>query len=179
MPYTCKCGKACDLGAALDALAAEQMGRAGMFVYACYACGEKTEACLGAGRVEFGYSYWAGGMHWNAMQEVRLRGLKITRSDPDDIDVVLGDRQWHFGIRQLSRERVVVFQQAFAVGQRLGDLDFAQWNVAVTSVERRGNRLEPHAELLLAADDFITLAGPSPALVRAWHYLNDGKSRQR
>ena len=179
MSFICKCGKNFDLVAALDAMAADQIGSSGMFLHTCASCGESSEGRLRPGRVEFGYNYWAGSLHWEAMAEIRLRGLKVRASEPDDLEIVLGKRRWRFGIRTVSRERYIVLERAFAVGRRLGELDFAQWNVAVAGIERGPDHHEPAADFVIAAGDFLTLTGPRPALIRAWHYINDGRPKRR
>lgn len=179
MPYTCSCGRKFDLAAALNALPPDGMGSSAMLVPKCAGCGESIEMRLRSGSFDVGYSYWGGSMHFETIAKIRVPKLRITPSDPDDLEVVLGDRHWHFGIRQLSHRRFVIFAQAFANGRRLGDIDFAQWNVIVTGVDRAEQAIAASPELVLAAGDFVHLAGPEPALVRAWHYLNDGKSRNR
>ncbi len=178
MAYTCKCGQDFDLVAFLDALPPGQMGSSGMFGHACSRCGERFEGRLRGGGFDVGYTYWAGSMHFETVQQVRVAGLKLTRSEPDDLKVVIGSRHWHFGIRHPSAKRFVIFDQAFANGKRIGELDFAQWNVSVTEIEREAARLPPGPDVVLAAGDFLCLVGPEPALNRAWHYLNDGKSKK-
>lgn len=148
-----------------------------MFVHACV-CGRKDEIRLGSGRFEVGYTYFGGSMHFDPVHTVRVAGLRITPSDPDDLEVVIGDRHWHFGIHHVSHQRFVVFARAFAAGKRLGDLNFQPWGVSVERVERGTGKLEPEPNLVVAAGDFLHLAGPQPALIRAWHYLNDGRPRQ-
>lgn len=179
MPYTCKCGTGFDLVAALDAQPADHVGSEGAFFHRCAGCGEGIEGRLRSGRVELGYSYWAGSMHFEAMCEIRFRDLKVTASDPDDLDVVLGERRWHFGIRHVGRKRMIVLSQAFAAGKRLGELDFAQWNVTLEQVERGTERVNPAAELVIAAGDFLTVTGPGPALIHVWQYLNNGRPKGR
>jgi len=177
MPSICDCGQKLDLIAALDALPTDGMGRSGMFVHSCSGCGQKIEVRLRNGKLEVGYSYFGGSMHFEVMRETRVTGLKITRSDPDDLDVGIGTRRWHFGIRHISRLRFVVLPQAFAAGKRLGELNFEQWGVTVMSIERGTQRIEPEPGIIIAPEDFLHLAGPDPALTRAWHYMNDGKSK--
>jgi hypothetical protein len=177
MPYTCDCGTKLDLKAALDALPSEHLGSSGMFSPTC-TCGKSVEVRLRNGGYDVGYSYFGGSMHFEPMQRVRVKGLEITPSEPDDLHVVLGTREWHFGIRRPTSSRFCVFAQAFAAGKRVDELDFAQWGVTLTGIHRADARLDFGAETLVAANDFLYLSGPAPALTRAWHYMNDGGEKK-
>jgi hypothetical protein len=178
MPYTCDCGHKLDLVAALDALPSDRMGSSGMFCPACSGCGQSIELRLRNGGYDVGYSYFGGSMHFEPMQRVSIKGMKIVPSGPDDLDVTIGDRQWHFGIRRPSSARYVVFQQAYAAGKRVSELDFARWGVTLSGMERSGMLLEYTPETVIKAEDFLHLSGPSPDLTRAWHYMNDGIPRK-
>jgi hypothetical protein len=177
MPYICDCGRKLDLIAALDALPTDQMGSSGMFCPACSVCGQSIEVRLRNSGFEVGYSYFGGSMHFESIKRVSVKGLKIAVSDPDDLGVILGDRQWHFGIRCLATARYMVFQQAFAVGKRLDVLDFSQWGVTFTGMRRNDVRLEHSPETVIEAGDFLCFSGPAPALTRVWLYINDGISK--
>jgi uncharacterized transporter YbjL len=109
---------------------------------------------------------------------VSVRGLNITASDPDDLTVTVGDRQWNFGIRQLTSSRFCVFPRSFAAGKRVCELDFDQWDVTFTGIVRHNLRLEHNQETKIKPDDFLYFSGPAPALTRVWHYMNDGISRK-
>jgi hypothetical protein len=137
------------------------------------------ELRLKNGGYDVGYSYFGGSMHFEALQRVSIRGLTITVSDPDDLTVTVGNRQWHFGIRQLTHSRFCVFPRAFAAGKRMDELDFDQWGVTFTGIVRNKLRLEHDRETQIEPDDFLCLSGPAPALTCAWHYMNDGISRNK
>jgi hypothetical protein len=180
MAYTCTCGTRFDLAAALDRLPPDQMGSAGRFVPACPGCGEQLmEISLRNGGFDAGYSYFGGSMHFEAVQRVRVKGMTITPADPDDLDVVIGERRWHFGIRHISRLRFCILSRAFAIGKRVDELDFAQWGVTLTGMEQDRVPVEYGNETVIQEGDFLWLSGPDPALTRAWHYLNDGKPMAR
>ena len=178
MPYVCDCGKKLDLIAALDALPADRMGSSGMFCPSCSSCGKSLELRLNNGSFVVGYSYFGGGMHFEPMKTIRLTGLKITRGDPDDLDVVIGKRRWHFGVTRFSNSRFIVFAQSFAAGKRLSQLNLGEWGVTVTAIERGRTCLEALPETVIESGDFLRLAGPAPALTRAWRYMNEGISRK-
>jgi hypothetical protein len=177
MPYICDCGQKFDLITALDALPVDQMGSSGMFCPSCRNCGQSIEVRLRNNGFEVGYSYFGGSMHFEAMKKVSVKGMKITVSDPDDLDVSIGNRQWHFGIRRFSTARYIVFKQAFAAGKRLDMLDFTRWGVTFTGMHRNDLRLEHSPETVIEANDFLNFSGPIPALNRVWHYINNGTSR--
>ena len=174
MAFPGLCGHAIDLPALLDATPRNGAGSSGMFFAKCPACGEGTELRLANGTATTGYSYFGGSLHFEPMKTCRVAGLKVTASDPDDLDVTLGARHWHFSIDTPSRLRFVVLGNAFAAGRALGELDFAPWGVVVEKVERDGARFDPDAAFTLQPGDFLYLCGPAPALTRAWHYMNDG-----
>ena len=146
-----------------------------MFCPACSGCGQSIEVRLKNGGYEVGYSYFGGSMHFEAIKSVSVKGMKIAASDPDDLDITIGRRQWHFGILRPATARYSVFQQAFAAGKRLDELNFAQWGVTFTGMHRNDIRLEHSPETVIEADDFLYFSGPAPALTRVWHYMNDGK----
>ena len=179
MPYACECGRKLDLVAALDALPPNGTSRSGMVYAKCTACEKGIELRLRNNRFEVGYSYFGGSMHFESTQTVRVSGLKIVPSDLDDLDVTLGERHWHFSVSTPSHQRFIVFANAFAAGKRLAELDFGQWNVTVEAIERNAANMTLADDLVLATGDFLHLCGPGPALTRAWHYLNDGKSVKR
>ena len=179
MPYQCDCGTALDLVALLDGLPPDGTSASRMVGTRCAGCKEPIELRLGNGRVEVGYSYFGGSMHFEVMKEVKVRGLHVTPGAPDDLDVTLGERHWHFSVRTPSRLRFVVFDHAFAAGKPLHALDFAQWGVAVVAVERDDTQMEPVDALTLAGGDFLHLRGPAPALTLAWHYINDGRNARQ
>jgi hypothetical protein len=113
-------------------------------------------------------------LHFQPMNTCGVGGLKVTASDPNDLDVTLGARHWHFSIDTPSRLRFAVLGNAFAAGRALGELDFAQWGVVVERLERDGARFDPDAAFVLRSGDFLYLCGSAPALTRAWHTMNDG-----
>jgi len=171
------CGHAIDLPALLDATAPHGAGSSAIFYAKCVACGEGTELRLANGRVTTGYSYFGGSMHFEPVKIFRVGGLKVAVSDPDDLDVSFGERRWHFTVDTPSQLRFAVLGNAAAAGRALGELDFAQWGVAIRRVERNGATLEPDGAMVLRPGDFLHLHGPAPALTRAWHYMNVGKDR--
>ena len=174
MAFSGLCGHAIDLPTLLDATPRNGAGSSGMFFAKGPACGEGTELRLANGTATTGYSYFGGSLHFEPMKTCRVGGLKVAASDPDDLDVTLGARQWHFSVDTPSRLRFVVLANAFAAGRALGELDFAQWGVAVEKVERDDARFDADSALLLRPGDFLHLRGPAPALTRAWLYMNDG-----
>ena len=176
MPYTCDCRQKLDLSAALDALPTDHMGSSGMFSPVCSGCGRSIEVRLKNGGFEVGFSYFGGSMHFEPMQRVKVKGLIIAASDPDDLTVSIGSRQWHFGIRRISNSRFCVFAQAFATGKRVDELNFTQWGVSLTGMERGHIPLEYSDATVIEPNDFLWLSGPSPYLTRAWHYMHDGYS---
>lgn len=178
MPYNCECGKQFDLSAALDLLPVDRMGSSGMFCQTCCNCGQSKEVRLKNGGYEVGFSYFGGSMHFEPIKRVSVKGLKIAVSDPENLDVTIGNRQWHFGICQPSTARYVVFQRAFATGKQLKEMDFDQWGVSFTGMHRNDKRLEHLPETVIEANDFLCFSGPSPALTKVWLYMNDGKPRK-
>jgi hypothetical protein len=178
MPYSCQCGQEFDLIAALEALPSDRMGRSGMFSPACSSCGQNLEIRLKNNAFEVGYSYFGGSMHFEVMKTVSVKGLTIEPTDPDDLEVTIGSRHWHFAIRQLTSSRFCVFPRAFAAGRRVNELDFAQWGVTLTGLERGRVPVEFVPETIIEAEDFLHLSGLAPHLTCAWHYINDGISRK-
>ena len=73
-----------------------------MFSPPCRGCGQSIEVRLKNGGYEVGYSYFGGSLHFESMQRVSIKGMKIAAFDPDNLDVTIGNRQWHFGIRRPS-----------------------------------------------------------------------------
>jgi len=179
MAYRCECGCALDFVAVLDALPRDGSSGSGMVQTRCGGCNTPLELRLSNGRYEVGYSYFGGSMHFEPMKTVRVAGLTVQPSAPDDLDVTLGARHWHFSVDRPSHQRFAVLAAAFARGRRLSSLDFRQWNVTVEAVERNGVRNGADGEWLLEGGDFLHLSGPAPALTRAWHYMNDGINAKR
>ena len=175
MSYICQCGQAFDLVAALDQRASESIGHSATFGANCVRCGDSFEVRLHNGCYDVGYSYFGGSMHFEALQTIRVSGMAISAGDPDDLDVTVGDRHWHFGIRHLSRQRFVVFSQAFAAGQPVRAIDFARFKVSLVALERDRVRVDCQTDTIIQPNDFLHLEGHAPALTRAWHYLNDGR----
>jgi hypothetical protein len=178
MRRACDCGQTFDLAAFLDGLPRDGIASSGMVAHSCPGCGRSVELRLRNGGFDVGYTYFGGSLHFETLKEVRVPGLRVVPSDPDDLDVWLGPRRWHFGWDRPSRLRFAVLSSAFAAGKRLGDLDFDQLQVVVEAVERVGERLAPDRNFLLAESDFLHLRGAGPALTRAWHYMNDGRGRR-
>ena len=100
MPYTCDCGLAFDLKAALDAIPTGRMGKGGMLFPTCARCGQSVEVRLRDGGYDVGFSYFGGSLHFEPLQRVSVRGLRVTPSEPDDLEVVLGARRWQFQFRR-------------------------------------------------------------------------------
>jgi uncharacterized transporter YbjL len=150
------------------------MGRSGLLGANCVQCAEAIEIRLKPGGFEVGYSYFGGSMHFEPLCIVQVPGMTVIAGDPDDLDITIGERSWHFGIRQPSRERFVVFQQAFVAGQAVRRLDFARLNVHLTGIERDRVRLEWNPDTVICANDFLHLEGLAPALTQAWRYMNKG-----
>jgi hypothetical protein len=124
--------------------------------------------------ISLGYSYAAGEPHFEAIRKVRLRGLRVVPGEPDDLDIHLAGRHWHFGVARNSRLRFAVLPAAWARGHRLGDLDFSAVKVEVEALERGGVQGPPVLATVLEVGDFLWLAGPQPALTRAWLHMNHG-----
>lgn len=175
MSYFCVCGQALNLVELLDQRPANSIGRSRMLSAPCPRCGDLVEIRLNNGGYEVGYSYFGGSMHFESMHSVRLHGMTVTESDPDDLDVCIGERYWHFGIRHLGRQRFCVFAKAWAAGQAVAALDFAHFDVHLTGIERDRTRIDYDGATLIQPGDFLHLKGPSPALTLAWHYMNDGR----
>lgn len=172
-PIEGRCAHSIDLVAMLDQRAADSIGRSGMLSTICKQCGETIEIRLKRGGFDVGYSYFGGSMHYESLRTVRVSGMTVDFCDPDDLDITIGDRHWHFGIRHLSRERFFVLPQAFVVGRTVSLVDFASFNVCLIGIERDRVRLEWNPDTIICSRDFLLLEGLSPALLRAWRYMND------
>ncbi|GMU44811.1 MAG: hypothetical protein IT479_16195 [Xanthomonadales bacterium] len=49
----------------------------------CPLCGQAFECRVGKGRIEIGYTYWAGSLHFEALSLARVAGLELdTASTP-------------------------------------------------------------------------------------------------
>lgn len=176
MPYVCDCGRALDLVAVLDALPRDGTTHGGQLSTKCAGCAASIELRLRPGGYDVGYSYFGGSMHFEPVTRVEVKGLAVAPSDPDDLDVRLGDRHWHFSYDRRGWQRFAILPAAFALGKRLDELDLGQWQVTVGPVERGGAKLPPAEAGELQEGDFLWLQGHDPALTRAWYYLNDGRS---
>jgi len=174
MPYVCPCGTKLDLIKLLDGLPRDGTSSSGMLGANCPACGAGLEVRLGNGAFEVGYSYWAGSLHFETLQRVRVAGLKLRRIEPDGLEISLRERHWSFSVDRPSHDRFVILARAFAAGKRVGQLDLSQFKVRLEKVGRKDELLEPAADLLLAEGDCLHLCGAVPALTRAWHYMNQG-----
>jgi hypothetical protein len=163
-----------DLVKLLDGLPRDGTSSSGLLGATCPACGAGVEVRLGNGAFEVGYTYWAGSLHFEALQRVRVAGLKLRRTEPDGLEIDLRGRRWSFAVDRPAQDRFVIFANAFAAGKQIGQLDFSRLGVSVLKVERRGELREPGLDWELAEGDFLHLRGPAPALTRAWHYLNKG-----
>jgi hypothetical protein len=53
----------------------------GIFTGNCPCCSEALEFQVGAGKIELGYTYWAGSMHFEGVVEHRVAGLRRADSD--------------------------------------------------------------------------------------------------
>jgi hypothetical protein len=137
------------------------------------------EARLENGGFTVGYSYFSGSLHFELVQRVRVRGLTITPTGSDGLQVMLGLRHWSFAVDRFSRHRFAVLDGAYAAGKRIGDLDFGQWEVVVEKIEKDRIMLDPETGHVVAEGDFLWLCGAEPALTRAWHYMNDGRAKER
>jgi hypothetical protein len=173
-PYICECGQPLDLARVLDVVPSDGMGSSAQFSPACSGCGRSVEVRLSDGFFDVGYTYSSGSPHFEPVQRVVLDRLAVTPSDPDDVEVTIGDRRWQFGVRRNSSARYCAFARAFAAGRAVGDLGFATCGVSLTGIEHGGERRTPLADTIVEAGDFLYLSGPAPALTRAWHYINDG-----
>jgi hypothetical protein len=58
----------------------------GVFTGVCPACGEGLELRVRAGEIDFGYTYWAGSMHFEGVLSHRVAGLR--RADRDGTPAV-------------------------------------------------------------------------------------------
>ena len=174
MIHPCHCGHALDLAAVLGVMSPEQVRSDGRIHLHCPGCGEGLDMRLGNGRVEVGFDYFGGSMHFEVMKTLKVAGLKAVPGEPDDLEVTLGGKRWHFGNRTPSRLRFVVFGGAWAAGRKLAELEFGQWDVAVEWVERAEGRLEPIPELEIRPDDFLHLRGLERSMTQAWLYMNEG-----
>lgn len=47
----------------------------------CPACGKEMEFRIGGGRLELGYTYWAGSLHFEGVASERVPGLRQTRDE--------------------------------------------------------------------------------------------------
>jgi hypothetical protein len=175
MAYVCECGRPLDLVAVLDALPRDGTTHSGLFSTKCAGCERSIEMRLRQGGYDVGYSYFGGSIHFEAVKEVRVKGLAVVPSDPDDLDVRLGERHWHFSYDRRGWQRFAILVAAFARGKRVAELELAQWQVTAGPVERGGAKLPAEEAGALREGDFLWLQGHDPALTRAWHYLNDGR----
>jgi hypothetical protein len=48
----------------------------GIFTGICPSCNDGLESRVGAGKIELGYTYWAGSMHFEGVVEHRVTGLR-------------------------------------------------------------------------------------------------------
>ena len=179
MIHPCDCGHALDLTAALDAMSPEAARSDGRIYLQCPGCGEGLDMRLGSGRVEVGYDYFGGSMHFEVLKTLKVAGLKAVPGEPDDLDVTLRGKRWHFGNRTPSHLRFIVFGNAWASGRKLAELEFGQWDVTVEWVERGEDRLEPDPGLEIRPDDFLHLRGLARSLTRAWYYMNEGPANRK
>ncbi len=150
------------------------VGSSGHTNLVCPACSASQELVIENEKITLGYSYAAGSSHFEPTREVKLKGLLVVPGEPDDLDVQLAERHWHFSVSRLSHLRFAVLPAAWARGRRLGDLDFRSMNVTVEAAERDRVKASPDMERVLEAGDFLWLAGPDPALTWAWFYMNHG-----
>lgn len=170
----CECGAPTDLAAWLDALPPDGLGASGHTNLVCPACRASVEVVLGNGTVSLGYSYAAGETHFEPTRQVQVPGLRVVAGVPDDLGVWLAERHWQFGVTLASHLRFAVLPNAWARGRRLGDLEFRAMSVEVEALERAGAKAAPDLGQVLAVGDFLWLAGPQPALTRAWLRMNHG-----
>lgn len=47
---------------------------------ACPRCGGTLDFRVGAGKLELGYTYWAGSMHFEAITSVPIAGLRVIKA---------------------------------------------------------------------------------------------------
>jgi hypothetical protein len=172
--YICECGHPLDIITVLDQTEVNRIGQSGMLGTNCEQCAKAIEIHLNPGGFHIGYSYFGGSMHFESLCAIEVPGMTVTVGDPDDLEVTIGDRSWHFGIRQPSRNRFIVFARAFANGKAVRLLDFPRLNVRLTGIERDQVRLDWNPDTVICANNFLHLEGPAPALTRAWHYMNNG-----
>jgi hypothetical protein len=96
-----------------------------------------VEARLGNGAFEVGYTYWAGSMHFEALQRVRTAGLKLQRTEPDGLEIDLRGRHWSFSVDRPAQERFAVLAGAFVNKKRIGQLDFGRFGVGSRKWDER------------------------------------------
>jgi hypothetical protein len=174
MGWRCACGSELDIAAALDALPRDGIGSSGLAGLRCSGCGASVETRLHGGGYTVGYSYAAGGFHFEPVQRVQVRGMTVTATEPDGLEVRIGTRIWTFSVDRPSRLRCAVLPGTFAAGKPLSQLDFTRFGVVVEKFERDSMETPPEPVMVLAAGDFLHLLGPAPALTRAWRYLCEG-----
>lgn len=168
------CGHPFDLVAVLEQKDADSIGQSATFSTPCAQCGQSFEIRLKIGGYDIGYSYFGGSMHFEPLATIQVPGLQVTPGEPDDLDIAIGARRWHFGVRQRRRERFVVLGQAFVAGKSVHQLDFARLHVELTGIERDHVRIAWDRDTVLCARDCLHLEGLAPALTKAWHYMNQG-----
>lgn len=62
----------------------------------CPACEQGLELRVRTGRMEIGYTYWAGSMHFEAVATFSVAGLR-RHQEGDRVGIALGDRvYWHW-----------------------------------------------------------------------------------
>ncbi len=178
MNTPCNCRIKLDLADLLDSLPADALGHDAHGATTCTRCGEGFEFRLFNGRVETGYSYWAGAMHFEALAESRVAGLHLAPSAPDDLVITLGGRQWTFQRRVTSERFFAVLDNLWAAGHTLEELGLEALGVEVIGIER-GHQLERTLErtACLAPGERLLLRGCPMALDRAWQRMVRGPAR--
>lgn len=170
----CKCGHAVTVEELLNALAPDAGGSTGFFISICAGCKESTVLSIQQGRIETGYNYWAGSMHFEVMYSQPVPGLGVEPSDPDDLTVKYKVKTWRFQNRRIQKSRFVIPPGAPVIGARITDLNLGQWGISLSSCERAGSELPSGSDIILQEGDALNVEGVERMLARVWKRIADG-----
>ncbi|MFI5184877.1 MAG: TrkA C-terminal domain-containing protein [Vicinamibacteria bacterium] len=172
--YPCECGWAGTPEAVLDA-ASGLDPTLRLLGGACPQCKRAFEVRPERGVLRFGYSYFGGSMHFEAVKDVKVPSLEVAWPAPNEIEVALGPRRWRLSAAAESSEWMYVFPTAWGVGKMISALRFDEIGVRITHVERNWKPLFFDHATVLHGGERLLVIGRTGALRRAWARLHEGK----
>lgn len=173
--YACTCGAELD-AVALVAAVRTYSAQQGLCGAICPRCGSGIELCIRPGMIGYGYTYWAGSMHFEEVGVLRVHGLRFEEDPERDVMILALDGAPRELVVAPALGYVPLQAGDHGVGRSLETLALEAFGVEVRGLQAPGYvALSLDRKRPISVGTTVELFGALSARRRAERYLRHGR----